>query len=1372
MKNTLLLLLIFLIGLFNSVFSQNIIKDSIEINGGWWNRMAQKYPGFHGSNNRWMSVGDFNSDGATDIVIEFARCALTNDNYEDEIFKGVFLNKGNNYFVLDTNLVFNFKGGDDGHIVFDLNGDGFLDVFQPTDADAAIEGKLKPIPGYYWRTDSENPNSNWAMGEFLFLNSNNKYFNKEYYDKTNGTTRFYQIIDIFKNGTSNLMWQDFHDWDHTDQNAKSQLDSIQIFYYDNGLKRKMLHKKYDLPFDGKIRWDAPLFTSNDTLYYISKDYTSNNKNYICYTTKDNHDGITQINIPDKLNIKPFHNTGKQGFKQDLNGDGKPEFIFSFWDQSTENDYVLIYNGSNGGEATNEFFSDSLNWKLGKIKIGISDIYDDINNDGFIDIIPFHGLGFKFNGSFCFFQFNSKLKKYEVKKLHEYNIPGTDLNPKDSVGIWVDYDYKTQTVFTLEFLTKLTGTYKDRDASISKIKTYKIGFNNKKDIDNDGVPDDADNCKCIFNPKQEDADNNLIGDVCEVSQILAKKTFSILEDADSNYYRFTKEFILDSTYKFLTFGPGDYTSYITISSDKIKLKTSVLKYTKEYFKIPIIYNNSSYTITDTLTIYIIRYLNWPKNVGKLQNGYVPYYYESYSNGRTGIDNNKFGPHQYFPPANQAPFLIEDIDNNGFNDIIGQSVQLYYPPISDTSKNGELPNIQRIGIPVYLKFDSLFNITYYHENFRNPEVLLHQPDFYTQIDLNNDGKKEIINLGEHYHTDYFLGDQNPSISKNILGKNILKYLGMFENIDYLQQTAGKLNRYYTIEAGRLLDKKEMYDYSNVKEIKSSELYVTDSKFVSIFGSGFGDIDNDKDIDYVISIQGLGGYYIDILKNDGSGKFIANRIKPEKYGYHSNPEGHNALIDINGDGYLDYFFGGSKIGDGSFSNTGFIGYIINDKKGSFKIDSLVDLGNFGSSQIAPKYIFIDDLDNDNNKEIILYRSTGLGSGGNGTEKLDFLNDILIFSVSNGTIVNNTSKFIDTLSKSKMYSQDSYLYYEDIDGDKIKDLFIKYEVDSGLVKQWPNYGFWEKDYSGLSYFKGSKEGKFKYTRLGKFYFQDGFKNWYNPRETSSNIGNDFMLADIDKDGTAELIHHPFIGTNLIIFKLYDCLKAKPIFNTTKYSFCAGDSLKLSITNVNKGDTLKWYFGTKSDLTNVANKTFTDSSKVYVTRTDSLGCIISSDTIQLKKYAIPGSPSLSRDADNNLVSNSIGNIWYKDGVKISDTAQKIKPTSNGLYTATTTQNGCTSSISQGYYYLTNAVSNLSTGEYFKVSPNPTSGDLNINYKFSHNKDIYISVIDINGRNVILNKKIISGSKINLGSVSKGNYIIQVKDKTGRLITSQKLVKN
>jgi hypothetical protein len=234
----------------------------------------------------------------------------------------------------------------------------------------------------------------------------------------------------------------------------------------------------------------------------------------------------------------------------------------------------------------------------------------------------------------------------------------------------------------------------------------------------------------------------------------------------------------------------------------------------------------------------------------------------------------------------------------------------------------------------------------------------------------------------------------------------------------------------------------------------------------------------------------------------------------------------------------------------------------------------------------------------------------------------------------------------------------------------------------------------------------------------------------------------------------------------------SKPNFNTSKFSFCPGDSLKLSITNSNKGDTLKWYFGTKSDLTNVTNKTFTDSTKLYVTRTDSVGCVISSDTIQLSKIAKPSSPNLSRDTENNLVANINGITWYKDGVKITDTTQKIKPSSNGNYTATTTQNGCTSAASANYYYLTSAVANLSGDEYFKISPNPTNGEIYLNYNIRSTNDVYINVIDISGRTIINNRKVNSGNKLNLGSSMKGNYIIQVKDKAGKLLTTEKLIKN
>ena len=273
-------------------------------------------------------------------------------------------------------------------------------------------------------------------------------------------------------------------------------------------------------------------------------------------------------------------------------------------------------------------------------------------------------------------------------------------------------------------------------------------------------------------------------------------------------------------------------------------------------------------------------------------------------------------------------------------------------------------------------------------------------------------------------------------------------------------------------------------------------------------------------------------------------------------------------------------------------------------------------------------------------------------------------------------------------------------------------------------------------------------------------------------------MAVDRDKNGKYEILRFgnkiKEINKSVVGFEfdINNCSKiSKPTFNLNTYSFCSGDSLKLSITNLNKGDTLKWYFGTKSDLTNVANKTFIDSTKVYVTRTDSVGCMISSDTIQLNKLSKPASPILTRDADNNLVANTKSITWFKDGVKISDTAQKIKPNSNGSYTAITTQNGCTSITSANYYYLTSAVANLPNDEYLKISPNPTNGELYINYDIRSIKEVYINVIDMNGRMIMNNKKVINGNKLNLANSMKGNYIIQLKDKTGKLLRTETLIK-
>jgi hypothetical protein len=986
---------------------------------------------------------------------------------------------------------------------------------------------------------------------------------------------------------------------------------------------------------------------------------------------------------------------------------------------------------------------------------------DINKDGIKEIIlPMNDVTGKWK--IFIYQSTNSINYNEVSNSLIQNNYSNNVNLWDEPMAIYDLDNNGLTDILLNNKTNNIRWEWNGTAFIRKLDI--------NDIDDDGITDAVDNCKNMYNPFQEDLDKNNIGDACEWSPILLKKTVSILEDLGVNSSLSVGDFMLDSVSKYVTYGDGDYKTYFTISNNKISIKTSVSSYSKEYFKVPVKYNKNAVTINDTITIYIIRYLNWPKNTGKLQNGYIPYYYESYSNGMTGLENTKFGPNQFFRLSNQAAFLIQDIDNNGINDIVGQSTQIWYPPISDTSKNKQMYNNQRTGIPAYVKFDSAFNATYYHENFRNPDVLWHQPDFFEQVDLNKDGKKEVLNFGEHYHTEYFLDDQNPTLAKNILGKQVLKYLGMIENRDYNQQTAGKLSRYYTFENGRLVDKKDNYNYSKLNFDQSQPPYISNSKFVSIFGSAYGDIDNDGDIDYIQSVNAPDGY-IDVLVNDGMGNFALNRQKPANLNYSTGPEGKNMLVDINGDGYLDYFFGGSRPIANTNQNELFLGYILNNKRGGFVVDTLNDLGSFGSKNIAPKYMFVEDLDKDNKKEIIVYRSTGLGSGGNGTANLDFINDILILTIDNGKIIENTNKFIDTLSRSKMYSQDSHFYFEDLDGDKIKDLFIKYDVDSSIVKPYmPFYGYWEKNYNGFSYFKGSKEGKFKYTRLGKFVLQDGFKNWYSSSESSDILSNKFELGDIDNDGTSELMHHPSGGTNLIIFKIYDCIK--PTLKISKSTICQNDSTSIKLTNKTLGSSYVWYYNNDS-VSKTTDSIFIKTAGVLRLRvTDSLGCTKFSDSIAIKVTSNPSAPTLSRDTANFLLSGAAGTTWYKDGSAITDTAQKYKPATPGSYTAKTTTNGCTSVMSSAYYYLVTDIINLSKDEFIKLAPNPFINQLNFDFIVKGYQKLNIEVFDVaTGTKVASQPNLTAGSRITLGQLSGGTYIIRVTSNDQKILQQFKVVK-
>ena len=248
-----------------------------------------------------------------------------------------------------------------------------------------------------------------------------------------------------------------------------------------------------------------------------------------------------------------------------------------------------------------------------------------------------------------------------------------------------------------------------------------------------------------------------------------------------------------------------------------------------------------------------------------------------------------------------------------------------------------------------------------------------------------------------------------------------------------------------------------------------------------------------------------------------------------------------------------------------------------------------------------------------------------------------------------------------------------------------------------------------------------------------------------------------------------------------------KPTLQTTTgtkvFSYCDGDTLKLSAaSNINKGDTLKWYLDNKlvgnynpNGILTAFN--FTDSGKLYVIKTDSLGCKISSDTIALIKNPIPPAPQLIRDSANNLVSNYATNIWALDGTPLQQfnwpgtNVKLIKPTASGNYTVSTVQKGCYS-LKSSYYYLITDIINISKDEFIKLAPNPFVNQLNFDFVVKGYQKLNIEVYDVaTGSKVANQQNIPAGAKIQLGQLARGTYIVRVTSNDNKIAQQFKMVK-
>ncbi len=240
-----------------------------------------------------------------------------------------------------------------------------------------------------------------------------------------------------------------------------------------------------------------------------------------------------------------------------------------------------------------------------------------------------------------------------------------------------------------------------------------------------------------------------------------------------------------------------------------------------------------------------------------------------------------------------------------------------------------------------------------------------------------------------------------------------------------------------------------------------------------------------------------------------------------------------------------------------------------------------------------------------------------------------------------------------------------------------------------------------------------------------------------------------------------------------------KSTANTTKtvYTISSNEFLANNLIK----DSLSINIGKIDSLIKISNKQY----DAYITRicSEQLLMTIKSNSIldtvgnknSITNYYVAATevPVITRDTSNALVSSSsIGNIWYKDGVALSDTTQKFKPTTPGAYTIRKSLDGCFSNMSNAYYYLVTDIINLSKNEFIKLAPNPFVNNINFDFTILNYPSLNVEIFDLGqGALVATKPNIYAGTSLYVGQLAGGTYLIRVSSPDGKIIKQFKMIK-
>ena len=492
---------------------------------------------------------------------------------------------------------------------------------------------------------------------------------------------------------------------------------------------------------------------------------------------------------------------------------------------------------------------------------------------------------------------------------------------------------------------------------------------------------------------------------------------------------------------------------------------------------------------------------------------------------------------------------------------------------------------------------------------------------------------------------------------------------------------------------------------------------------------DMDNDGKPDIIISE--FSNYEVDVYRNTSSGEVIS-LAPPIAYPVGQNP-GFLSTGDLDGDGKLDLAV--ENYGAGSISF-----YKNTSVPGSISLANRVDSPSTASS------LTFTDLNGDGKPDI----STGNGLSGyisviqnNSTGSQIALSPVINFKTGNFDTFGNVG---------------------DLNGDGRPDLIAVNVLSNTVTVLRNNIG--SPSISSISDTLGFK-GKTIVITGKNFTGTTSVGFGGVPAASFQVVSANEVDAVVASGASGQVTVTSASGTGAISgFRFMpEIVFAGSTTNCSNSSF---------LLNSTAGSNNQWYQDGVLMSGATANSLHPLTSGLYSVKTTSNGITTSSDS-GIFVYVTPVSvPSISKNADNELVSSlDSGNQWYLNGGAILGAINKtFVPVQNGLYSVTHTENGCTGDFSSGYNVNMTDEIDLGNGQHARLYPNPVTTDLTIKWKINSAGSLSISITDLQGRPVTTVKDPTEqGTTINLSSLSPGFYLLKMYDVESGIDKTVKILK-